>query len=92
VFEGNVEAKTQKGKQNLDREGEGILAELLCSLSWWWNETPRPIFICKKMVIWFGDGIKWVKWLFDLGMGYNGTNSLQLLEVNKKFLVSISLM
>jgi hypothetical protein len=25
-------------------------------------------------------------------MGYNGTNSLQLLEVNKKFLVSISLM
>jgi hypothetical protein len=32
------------------------------------------------------------KMLFDLGMGYNGTNSLQLLEVNKKFLVSISLM
>ena len=33
MFEGNVEAKTQKGKQNLDREGEGILAEFLCSLS-----------------------------------------------------------
>jgi hypothetical protein len=58
--EGKAEAKTHNWMQNLGEEGEGILAEFSYYLARCSKLDPKTSFCMRK------------RWLFSLGMGYNG--------------------
>jgi hypothetical protein len=62
-MEGKVEDKIQRKMQNLGNEKEMIFTKFSYFLVHCLNDSHRPLFIWKNMVIQFGEGLQEVKWL-----------------------------